>query len=104
MYCYICGAEIKEVLVCDVGLIDGKYHYEEVVTPLLFSEEFNIRKGKIFDYDFFKKTVAKKHLCNPEDVKSKYIDGIEIPVAVYDKLNKRDKDMGCRCPICEDFM
>ncbi|MDD3414110.1 MAG: hypothetical protein PHY47_08925 [Lachnospiraceae bacterium] len=104
MYCYICGAEIKEVLVCDVVLIDGKYHYEEVVAPLLFSEEFNIRKGKIFDYDFFKKTVAKKHLCKPEDVKSKYIDKIEIPVAVYDNLNKRDKEMGCRCPICEDFM
>ena len=104
MYCDICGAEIKEVIVCDIILVDGKYHYEEVVAPLLFGEERNLRTGKIFDYDFFKKAIAKKYLCNPEDVQSMYIDSIEIPAAVYEELDKKDKDIGCRCPVCEDFM
>lgn len=104
MFCYICGAEIKEVIVCDIVKINGNYHYEEVITPLLFSEERNLRKGKIFDFEFFKKKIAKKYYCNPEDVESKYIDEIEVPKEVFDELNKREKDLGCRCPICEDFM
>lgn len=104
MYCYICGTEIKEVIVCDIVLVNGNYHYEEVVAPILFSEEFNLKAGKIFDYDFFKKAIAKKHLCKPEEVQSKYIDGIEIPETVYYKLDKQDKNLGCRCPVCEDFM
>ncbi|HOO28219.1 MAG TPA: hypothetical protein PLU43_07120 [Lachnospiraceae bacterium] len=104
MFCHICGAEIKEVIVCDIVLVDGKYHYEEVVSPILFSDEFNMRTGKIFDYDFFKKAIAKKYLCTPEDVQSKYIDEIEIPAAVCVQLDKKEKDLGCRCPVCEDFM
>ncbi len=104
MYCYICGTEIKEVIVCDIVLVNGKYHYQEVVAPILFSEEFNLKSGKIFDYEFFKKAVAKKLLCKPEEVQSMYIDAIEIPAVVYDELNKREKDLGCRCPVCEDFM
>ncbi len=104
MFCHICGAEIKEVIVCDIVLVDSKYHYEEVVAPVLFSEELDESKGKIFDYAFFKKALAKKYLCNPEDVQSKYIDEIEVSAEVYEKLNKKDKDLGCRCPVCEDFM
>lgn len=104
MYCYICGTEIKEVIVCDIVLVNGKYHYQEVVAPILFSEEFNLKSGKIFDYEFFKKAVSKKILCKPEEVQSMYIDAIEIPAVVYDELNKREKDLGCRCPVCEDFM
>ena len=104
MRCHICGAEIKEVIVCDIVLVDGKYHYEEVVAPLLFSEKLDVSKGKIFDYDFFKKEISKKHFCNPEEVQSKYIDEIVIPAAVYDKFDKTDKVLGCRCPVCEDFM
>lgn len=104
MYCYICGTEIKEVIVCDIVLINGKYRYEEVVAPILFSEDFNLKTGKIFDYDFFKKAIAKKYMCTTEEVQSKYIDEIEIPDVVYEELDKEDKDLGCRCPVCEDFM
>lgn len=104
MYCYICGSQIKEVIVCDIVNINGKYTYEEVVAPILFSEEFDMKNGKIFDYDFFKKTLAKKHMCTIDEVQSKYIDDIDIPAEVYDNLDKRAKDLGCRCPICHDFM
>lgn len=104
MYCHVCGAEVKEVIVCDMVLIEGKYHYEEVVAPILFSEDFNLRTGKIFDYEFFKKAIAKKHLCSVEDVKSKYIDGIDVPAEIYDEMDKKEKNLGCRCPVCEDFM
>lgn len=104
MYCYICGTQIKEVIVCDIVLVDGKYHYEEIVSPVLFSEELNVKSGKIFDYDFYKKAVAKRHMCAPEDVASKYIDGIDVPKEVYDSFEKQEKDLGCRCPVCEDFI
>lgn len=104
MFCYICGAEIKEVIVCDIVQIDGNYHYVEVVAPVLFSEELNVKTGRIFDFDFFRKEVARSYNCKLEDVKSKYIDEIVIPTDIYEKLDKKDQDLGCRCPICQDFM
>ena len=104
MFCYICGAEINEVIVCDIVRVGGKFYYEEVVSPVLYSEKLNVRTGEIFDYEFFKKAVNKKYYCKPEEVESKYIDSIEIPEAVYGELRKKDKDLGCRCPVCEDFM
>lgn len=104
MYCHICGTQIKEVIVCDIVSVGGKYYYEEIVAPILFSEELDVRAGKIFDYDFYKKAVAKKHMCNAEDVASKYIDDIEVSKEVYDSFEKQEKDLGCRCPVCEDFI
>lgn len=104
MYCAICGSEINEVIVCDVVRINENYFYEEIVSPVLYSEKLNMRTGEIFDYDFYKKAVAKKHDCKPEDVTSKYVDDMEVTADVYAKLGKKDKDMGCRCPVCEDFV
>lgn len=104
MYCHICGAEINEVIVCDIVQVGEKYYYEEVVAPVLFSEEFNMRTGKIFDYEFFKKAIAKKHICEPKDVKSMYIDELAVTPEVLASVGKKEQDLGCRCPICEDFM
>lgn len=104
MHCDICGAEIKEVIVCDIVEVNGQYHYAELVAPILFSEDFDLKSGKIFDYEFYKKELAKKYLCSIEEISSKYIDGIEISASVYNQLDKKENELGCRCPICEDFM
>ncbi len=104
MFCYICGTEINEVIVCDIVKIGNDFFYDEIVAPVLYSDKLDVRSGRIFDYDEFKKLSAKKHLCKPEDILSKYIDGIEIPEEVYLKLDKTDQDLGCRCPVCEDFI
>ncbi|MFT3985156.1 MAG: hypothetical protein QM697_14715 [Lachnospiraceae bacterium] len=104
MHCPICRAEIKEVIVCDIVRIGDEFHYVEIVSPVLFSEEFDLESGRIFSYELFKKAVAKKYLCEPEAVQSKYIDGLEVPKEAYEKLDKREKNLGCRCPVCEDFI
>ena len=104
MFCYICGTEINEVIVCDIVKVNDNYFYEEITSPVLYSEELDMRSGKIFDYDFFKKAAAKKHNCKPEEITSKYIDNMPVSADVYAKLGKKDSDLGCRCPICEDFI
>lgn len=104
MFCYICGTEINEVIVCDIVKIGGDYFYDEIVSPVLYNDKLDVRSGKIFDYDEFKKLCAKKHMCRPEEIQYKYIDGIVIPKETYEKLGKTDQDLGCRCPVCEDFI
>lgn len=104
MFCYICGTEINEVIVCDIVKVGDNYFYEEITSPVLYGEDLDVRAGKIFDYDFFKKAAAKKHSCMAEDVCSKYIDDMPVDSAVLEKLGKKETDLGCRCPICEDFI